>query len=261
MEKKYGVSLKWLSVTSFELRFNGLSVVTDPYITECAGTDLNWEAVENCDIICLSHPHWDHISDIPRLMEKFHPILLCGELAAGPMARWLNWNPTEIYPMNPDVELDFDSVKIRALFARHTRRKNGYRDICDQIAARESSIACPALGELQSLGSLEYRNYLFTLPNGTKLLIWGSDPTVEQINLCKALKPDIAIVQRSVGREANAKKAAFAAAIGCKVLIPHHQDVYGADDPQILQNFGEDFLSLVPDGTFIIPEHGKWMEL
>ena len=45
MGKKYGVSIKWLAVTSFEIRCNGLTVVTDPYITECVGTDLNWEAV------------------------------------------------------------------------------------------------------------------------------------------------------------------------------------------------------------------------
>lgn len=257
----YGVSIKWLSVSCFEMRFDGLTVVTDPYITECAGTGLDWEAVENCDIICLSHGHWDHVSDIPRLMEKFSPIVLCGDQTARPLAKWLNCDPTVVYPMYPDVELDFDSVKIRALFARHTKRKLGYRDICGQLAASERWADQPMLADLLSYGSLDYRNYLFTLPNGTRILICGSDPRPEQVNLCKALKPDIAIVQRSVSREANAKKAEFAAAIGCKVLIPHHQDVYGPDDPEILRSYGEEFLRRVPDGTFINPEHGKWMAL
>ena len=57
MEKKYGVSLKWLAVTSFEMRFGNTTVVSDPYITECVGTDVTWENVENCDIICLGHAH------------------------------------------------------------------------------------------------------------------------------------------------------------------------------------------------------------
>ena len=73
MKKTYGVSIKWLAVTSFEIRCNNTTVVTDPYITECVGTDLTWGAVENCDIICLGHAHWDHITDIPRLVEKFKP--------------------------------------------------------------------------------------------------------------------------------------------------------------------------------------------
>ena len=46
MKNTYGVSIKWLAVTSFEIRCNDLTVVTDPYITECVGTDLTWEAVE-----------------------------------------------------------------------------------------------------------------------------------------------------------------------------------------------------------------------
>ena len=258
---KYGVSIKWLSVTCFELRFGDFTVVTDPYITECAGTDLTWEAVENCDVICLSHAHWDHISDIPRLMEKFSPDLLCGDQTARPLAKWINCDPTRLCPMSANLELDYDSVKIRALFARHTKRKAGYRDLCERTEASKLCAGQPLLADLMSYGSIDYRNYLFTLPDGTKLLIWGSDPTPEQLNLCKALKPDIAIVQRSVTQEANEKKAAFAAAIGCKILIPHHQDVYGPDDPQILQSFRDAFLQLVPDGTFLIPEHNQWMEL
>ena len=258
---KYGVSLKWLAVTSFELRFNGLTVVTDPYITECVGTDLTWEAVDNCDIICLGHAHWDHITDIPRLMKKFSPILLCGDQTAMPMARWLNCSPTRVYPMYPDTELDFNDVKIRALYGRHTNLGQGFNDLVARVESNPICTGDPGIASLQAIGSMEYRNYLFTLPNGTRILLWGNDPTVEQINICKALQPDIAIVQRSTGRDAVRQKAEFAAAIGCKVLIPHHHDFRAVDDPSVVETFREEFLRLVPDGTFIAPEHGKWIHL
>jgi hypothetical protein len=94
-----------------------------------------------------------------------------------------------------------------------------------------------------------------------KILLWGNDPTVEQVNICKALKPDIAILQRSVKPEDIEKKAKFAAAIGCKVLIPHHHDFKAVDGPEVVGQFREAFLRLVPDGVFLTPEHGKWMEL
>ena len=48
---KYGVSLRWMAVTSFEIRCNDLTVVTDPYITECPYADLTWESVEQCNMI------------------------------------------------------------------------------------------------------------------------------------------------------------------------------------------------------------------
>lgn len=261
MEKSYGISIKWLAVTSFELRCNGLTVVTDPYITECAGTDLTWEAVENCDIICLGHSHWDHITDIPRLVEKYKPKLLCGDQTAMPLAKWLNYTPTLIYPMYPDTELDFGDVKIRALYGRHTDQGSGFNDLCARLEANENCVKDPGMASLQPIGSLEYRNFLFTLPNDTKVLLWGNDPTIEQINICKALKPDILIIQRSTTPEQIAEKARFAAAIGCKVVIPHHHDFREVEDPSIVAKFKEEFLNLVPDGVFVTPEHGKWIHL
>ena len=104
MERKYNVDIKWLAVTSFEMRFGNTTVVTDPYITECEGTDITYEAVENCNIICVGHAHWDHITDIPRLCEKFRPLILCGDQTATPLAKWLNYTPSYIYPMYPDLE-------------------------------------------------------------------------------------------------------------------------------------------------------------
>jgi len=261
MQKKYGVSIKWLAVTSFEIRCQDTTIVTDPFITECAGTDLTWEAIENCDIICLGHAHWDHITDIPRLVDRFHPKILCGDQTALPMAQWLNYTPSRIYPMYPNLELDFGDVKIRALYGRHTDLQKGYNDLCAHIGKNPLCQADPGIAALQGIGSLEYRNYLFTLPNGTKILLWGNDPTVEQVNLCKALQPDIAIIQRSVKPEAIAKKAEFAAAIGCKVLIPHHHDFRQVDDPAELDLFEAEFLRRAPGAAFIRPVHGSWIDL
>jgi len=261
MKQTYGIDIKWLAVSSFEIRCGDTHIVTDPYITECVGTELTWENVEDCHIICLGHAHWDHITDIPRLVDKFHPLLLCGDQTAMPMARWLNYKPTRIYPMYPDTELDFGDVKIRALYGRHTDLGLGFNDLVKRAENNQYAQADPGIAALQTVGSMEYRNFLFTLPNGVRLLIWGNDPTIEQERLCRALKPDIAILQRSAAPEAIAAKADFAAGIGCRVLIPHHQDFKGVDDPAVVEEFGKAFLERVPDGVFINPVHGQWIHL
>jgi len=262
MNGKYGVDIKWLAVTSFEIRCDGMTVVTDPYITECVGTDLTWEAVENCDVICLGHAHWDHVTDIPRLVKKFQPKILCGEQTAMPLVQWLNYNPSFVYPMYPDLELDFGPMKIKALYGRHTNLGYGLNDLFEErLSKNEHCLADPGIAALQCIGTMEYRNFLFTLPNGTKILLWGNEPTIEQMNICKAQKPDIAIIQRSVKPEAIAQKAEFAAAIGCKVLIPHHHDFKCVDGPEIIETFKKEFLSRVPDGEFIAPKHGEWIHL
>lgn len=262
MEKKYGVDIKWLAVTCFEIRCQNTTVITDPYVTECVGTDLTWEAIEKCDMICLGHSHWDHITDIPRLVDKFHPLILCGDQTAMPLAKWLNDTPSRIYPMYPNLELDFDAIKIKALYGRHTDLKRGFNDLVNYVLTENPLCkADPGIASLQAVGSMEYRNFLFTLQNGTRILLWGNDPTVEQVNICKALQPDIAIIQRSSQPADIVKKAEFAAAIGCKVLIPHHHDFRGVDGPEKIDAFEREFLKRVPDGTFIRPVHGEWIHL
>lgn len=261
MNTNFDFHFKWLAVTSFEMRFGNTTVVTDPYIGHCKGTDLTVDAVEHCDIICVSHTHWDHITDIPALVEKFRPKLLCGDQSATPLARWLNYSPSRIYPMYPDTELDFGDVKIRALYGRHSEAERGFNDQVALTASRDVCQADPGIAELQGVGSMEYRNFLFTAPNGTKILLWGSDPTVEQLNLCKALQPHIAIIQRTPDYGEILEKADFAAQLGCKVVIPHHHDFRGVDDPTAVNTLGSEFLRRVPDGIFIAPKHGEWIHL
>jgi len=257
----YGFEIKWLAVSSFELRFDGFTVVTDPYITESEHNDLTWESVEACDAICLSHAHWDHITDIPRLLEKFGPKILCGEMSALPMVRWLGCNPIHIYPMPVNAELDYGKVKIRAIYGHHGNLKNNWSDLMNRVKNNPLCQKDPKMAELQEAGSLEYRNWLFTLPGGSRLVIWGSPSTPEHINECKSLAPDVLILQRPHGAEGVKGRVNFAKEVGCKVLIPHHQEFRSTEKPEDMVFFGEQFEQAVPGATFINPKHGEWIKL
>jgi len=107
----YDNRIKWLTIICFEMQFGGTTVVSDPCTGASPGNDLTWEDIENCDIITPSHCYWDHITDIPTLMDRFPAPLLTGTLTAMPMLRWLNCNPGRIYPMGAGLELDFGEVK------------------------------------------------------------------------------------------------------------------------------------------------------
>ena len=99
----YNIRLKWLTITCFELQFGDTTVVTDPCIGASPFNGLTWEDIERCDIITLSHCHWDHITDIPALMRKFPVPLLTGSLSAMPMLQWVDCDPTRVYPMDANV--------------------------------------------------------------------------------------------------------------------------------------------------------------
>jgi len=263
VERKYGVQIKWLSVTCFEITDGNVTIVSDPCVTDSPLCQLTWEDIEKCDYLTLSHGHWDHITDIPRLIKKFRPLIFTGDQTAAPLARWTNYPPSRIYPMYPNLELDFDSVRIKALFGRHVDSGTGFNDQLDTLATRPAVQADFSMNELQGYGSMEYRNFLYTFPNGTKVLLWGNDPTPEQKNILKAICPDIAILQYTKQAKDPKAMAQFARDIGCKVVIPHHMDLKKRKEEYMpeVECFEREYLALVPMGRFICPLNGEWIQL
>ena len=256
----FGLRLKWLGCACFEMDFDGLHVVSDPWITPNQKTDLTWENVEGCDYITLTHSHSDHIVDIPPLMEKFSSYLMCGEMIALPMMKWANVNPMRIYPMSPDLELDFDSVKIKALYGRHSPLPGTGLERVERMKTGPFHGQSELLTELGILGDLEYRNYLYTMPSGTKVLMWGSKiARPDQRNILLREKPDIAIVQVTGANKAEDMAAALVE-MGCKIVIPHHID-YPGDYSRQTGNLQAALAEIAPEITFIVPEYNQWMEL
>ena len=252
-----GVRLKWLGCACFEMDFGGVTVVSDPWITPNEKTNLTWENVEKCDYITLTHSHSDHIVDIPALMGKFDAYLMCGEQTAMPLTLWADVNPMRVYPMNPDLELDMDGVKIKALYGRHSPLPGTAQEREAKINTSNSS---PLMKELSRWGSMEYRNYLYTMPGGAKVLMWGSKiARPDQRNILKAERPDIAIIQVTGANKAE-DMAAACKEMGCKVVIPHHID-YPGDYSRQTENLKNALAEIAPEITFIHPEYNEWIEL
>ena len=257
----YNIRIKWLTITCFELDFGGFTVVTDPCIGANARNSLTAEDVEHCDLITLSHCHWDHITDIPALMKKFPVPLLTGSLSAMPMLQWVDCDPTRVYPMDAGLELDFGKVKVKALFGRHCSPGKTALELPQYFAKNPLCAADPKMLDMQVLGSLEYRNFLFTDAHGTKVLLWGNEVIESQKNMIRDLQPDICILQLS--KQKPEEIAELAAIGGCKVLIPHHMDLSKDREEYLprVEQLRQEFLSRVPDGVFLCPENGKWMEV
>ena len=258
-EQKFGFRLKWLGCACFEMDFDGATVVSDPWITANAKTDVTWENVERCDYITLSHGHYDHTLDIPALVEKFQSRVLCGEFTAMPLMRWLNINPMSMYPMAPNLELDFDAVKIKALFGRHTVLAGSAEHRRNWAENHPINAGDPNMIDMAIWGDLEYRNFLYTMPNGTKILIWGNRlDKPEQRNQLREVKPDIAILQMTVN--SGADTAAICREIGCKVVIPHHFDFPNDYMPKV-NDLKEELARIAPEIRCIVPEYGQWIDL
>jgi len=256
-EQGFCTRLKWLGCACFEMNFGSVTVVNDPWITQNPKTNLTWEAVEKCDYITLSHGHFDHVMDIPALLRKFDPYVLCGENTAIPLMQWSNINPMKVYPMYPNLEVDLDDVRVQALYGHHTPLPGGWNDRAHKHQERHSDADLIALGQC---GDFEYRNYLFTVPDGTKVLVWGN-PLHQPIqrNIFRKIKPDIVVMQLSSNYSAENTAKAIKET-GCKVVIPHHTD-FPNDKTPLVNALGEELAKYAPEIRYIVPEYGKWIEL
>jgi len=255
-----GLRMKWLGCACFEMDFGGVTVVNDPWITPNARTQLTWEAVEKCDYITLTHGHHDHIMDIPALVEKFDPYILCGENTAIPLMKWANLNPMKVYPMPVDLELDLEDVKIRALYGRHTSLPGGVNDRLETWRSHPVINGDQNLMDLNVWGDFEYRNYLYTTPNGARVFIWGNtlDRPDQRSNL-RRLKPDVVAMQIT-GRNPAEDVVRICREMGCKVLIPFHFDYPGNYSPCI-RELGAAMAAHVPQVRFLVPGYGEWIDL
>ena len=256
-EKPSNIGIKWLSCACFEIEVNGRAIVTDPYITANTFSPCSSEDVDKCDLFTLSHGHYDHITDFPVLTKRFPDApILCGSLTAMPLVKWLDRNPSFVYPVESGLELDFGWVKVKALFGHHNDLGGSMSEIQRKLANAPECAEYPGMEELNAIGSLEYRNYIFTVPDNRRILIWGSMPTEDQFNMLSGIGADIAILQRNISNPE--KLAVFAEATGAKTVIPHHMDLRKTAEEYLpfLEKSKSEFERRVPNGRFIIPEHG-----
>ena len=213
--------------------------------------------MEKCDYIVLTHGHHDHITDIPALVEKFNPCVLCGEGTATPLMQWADINPMKVYPMPPNLELDFEAVKVQALFGRHTPQTGTFREREEYWANHQLYGQDALIRQLNMWGDFEYRNYLFTTPEGVKILLWGNTISrPEERNVLRQIRPDIAIMQTTRQED----MAVMCKEMGCKVVIPHHID-YPKDYTQLVEDLGKSLATVAPEIQYIVPQYGKWMTL
>ena len=256
----HNVRIKWLGCAGYEMHFGDFSVVSDPFITEHKKTPLTAEDVEKCDVMILTHGHYDHLTDIPALYKKFKAPVICGELTAEPLMRWANLSPMDVYPAYPGQELDFDAVKITPLQGQHTRLGNSYEEV---IKKAENSVYLPKhpeLMELHLIGAREYRNYLLTAPDGFKVLHWGN-PVRRPVlyNIAKSVLPDVLILQ-CTGTMPDADAAVeLVKEAGVSAVIANHFDFPG-DYREAVATLREKLRKAVPDCRFIVPAYGQWID-
>lgn len=113
------ISIKYLGHACFEFNFNGVKVLTDPFITYnhlAKNVDIS---VLKPDYILLSHAHQDHVADLAKIQAQ------SGATVAA-IVETASWVRKEGVPEDKVIEFNFGGTlnlpfgKVKMVYALHT---------------------------------------------------------------------------------------------------------------------------------------------
>ncbi|HEY4689291.1 MAG TPA: MBL fold metallo-hydrolase [Anaerolineae bacterium] len=125
------VQFRWLGVAGIELAVNDRVLAVDPFFTRPPfrrmwfgrahpNRSLIAEKIQRCHFILVTHPHWDHIMDVPDVARNTGATVF-GSPNACQLASALGVPDKQIHPIALGDTLSLDEFEIEVLPAQHLK--------------------------------------------------------------------------------------------------------------------------------------------
>lgn len=258
------VKIRWFNDACYELKLpNGKGILIDPYIDHSENKLLDSSAVEAADYMVVSHTHFDHTMNIGDLSEKFDSEIFVGQNAVVPLAEYFDIPGYRLTPCYPGETYYTEDFKLECFWAKHI--KLGTFDVPSIWTSGqfEKEKLPTEMSALNTIGSYEYTNYIITLKNKLRIMIWGGGVTVDALKRVKQYDVDIAIVQ--FPRNTPEQIITMCNAISPQVIFPHHHEcfesVMGLDMDECIRVIQDGVAKSSPDTLVVNPVKGKWYDL
>lgn len=253
------VRIRWLNDACYELVLpNGKHILVDPYVDESKFRILSYQDIDQVDYLLISHTHFDHVLGLPNILSRFEPQVYAGHISGMELAERYDIPAYLMNLCSAGDRIETEDFTLDCFRGRHTKigeidrpsrwPDNIHRENLDPVTTR-----------LNMLGSYEYMIYRLTLPSGLRILIWGGAATADAVAQAKTYDPDITIAQ--LPRETPEQIGRLYAAIGGRVIFPHHHDFFmekGAEGLRVIEDTLEAAHRLAPDTLICCPEKGRW---
>lgn len=141
------VSVKWYGINSFEFRHSGGSFMIDPYVSRDREilhipSEVDKYITSKPDFVLMTHAHWDHLPDMPRILRGTDTVLYASKTACFIM-RALGVPEKNLHPLSYGETLELPgNVKVTAYESRHMGTEDeapGYTSVPDPETLKTSS--------------------------------------------------------------------------------------------------------------------------
>lgn len=288
-----GVQLRWLGISGWELRFDNHCVLVDPYLTrqQYAAADgsidlvkslevnaeiIEWVVAQHIDVapefILVTHGHWDHLADIPYLLDRPAWQDAMVRLIGG--ETHLNL----VSAMRPDAAMTNqvlvtggEHLRFPLRDAEHSEPDytiEVFRSLHSQVGGYGFSpsgtvIARPAvpavLGDLVEGGTLGYQ---VTVRDRLRVMFLSGSANFAEREIAGAT-PDVLVIGASGHAGVHDYFERALEALGWpKIVIPAHHDdlVTPLDSPEVHDSVNRDVVGVLQNvlgdrGTVLDPRH------
>jgi len=112
-------SITWLGHSAFRLALpGGRIILIDPWLAENPACPAAFKEVSRCDIILMTHGHFDHVGDVPALVAAFDPVVVGNYDLCTVMRKRCGGGRFE--GMNTGGTLEIDGVRVALTRAYHS---------------------------------------------------------------------------------------------------------------------------------------------
>ena len=171
------LKVRWINYCCYEMLLpNGKEILIDPCI-DISGKrqDFSPADFQGADYVLLSHTHGDHILDLKYIAEKFKPNIFVGSLSAYSLAKDLNLDLDEIFPVTPGEKFELPDFTLEVFRGKHTWLNREDNRVNTWIE-KDNPDFPKTIAEANAVGSIEYMDYLITTKENLRIFITGGGP-------------------------------------------------------------------------------------
>ena len=239
--------IRWLGTACFEINVDERqTVVIDPYLDDCANAPIRSEQVEGCDLILLTHGHYDHVLDVGRLVERFQPSIYCSTEVASALIEHQGVDPQCFTSITAGDSIEREGFRVEVVrgvhvdFVSEYERLTGKEFIGDgggdfsKMLREGLEVLLGPVNPPEQLEEWmakyppgEQLNYVIDTGDGKRIYMAGSYPDPGLMEVARKARSFMTLLQVIPGRTLQGMEAQvvrYGLASGAKIIVPQHHD-------------------------------------
>lgn len=253
------IKFKWYNISCFQVLLGNHRIVFDPYLQKDIAGYSSFNDMDNIDMICISHSHFDHIQQLKDVCQYNTCPILMSSMIAGDMVELFDLSAQLVYPVYPNMEQKLAKLSIIPYLGRHAipnRASRRYQP--ESVFKNEMNYLDESIARVMKYGFMDLYNYLITDELYHSILFWsGTTASFNTSPLCH-ISIDVLFLQiPSNHLEDNIE---LIKAIKPSYVVPHHHDIYRKNDmvTNLFVQMRQEIENLSFPCQFLEPNLGEW---